>query len=199
MKVLALDFEGSHKNPRVGCPVQLGVAVMEGEQVMASAEWLIRPPLHWKTGKPTREVDAYALRISGLDLERIETEGLTSGEACRALQTWVSVEGAGSLPVLAFSMSYDIECYEQLLFDGGWFDFDLREYILYPAILGAKWICARQTARRMLPNMLRHSLDDVAAKFDLARISDTHGALEDAILAARCYHLLTESKAKVPA
>lgn len=192
MKLLALDFEGTHKNPRVGCPIQLGVAVVEDGNVLASAEWLIRPPTHYKSGKPTREVDAYALRVSGLTLEKVEEEGLCSVGACEALQTFVSENRATSLTVLAYNFTYDAECYGQMLYDGGAYDRYVGEYQAYPDILGAKWICAYRTAKLLLKNDLsRFSLDDVAGHFNLARAGDTHGALEDAILAARVYHNLT--------
>lgn len=184
MKLLALDFEASNKDPRRGCPVQMGVAVMEGETVLASDEWLIRPPVHYKTGKPMKEVDAYALRISGLSLDTIESDGLTSFESCARLATFVKDNAAGSMTNLAYNFTFDAESYGQMLFDGGHYDYDLREYMPFPDILSPKWICAYRMTRRMLADsLIKFSLDDAAGFFGLARGGDAHGALEDAILA----------------
>ena len=200
MKYLAIDFEGSHKEPRRGCPVQLGVAVMADGEVLASAEWLIKPPRHYKSGKPTREVDAYALAVSGLTLEKIEAEGLDAYEVCCQLNKFVKENEAKSLPILAYSFTYDAECYENLLYEGGDYDFTIKEYVGLPPILGAKWICVRQTARLLLPGQLVHySLDDVAGLLGFSRTTEAHGALEDAILAGKVYHALVSPKMAVPA
>lgn len=196
MKLLALDFEATNKDPRRGCPIQIGIAVVEGPDVLASAEWLIKPPVHYKTGKPTKEVDAYALRISGLSLEQIEADGCTSKESCVKLSEFVRENKAGSLPVLAYNFTYDAECYGQMLFDAGSYDFHTKEYLAFPDILGAKWICAYRTARLMLRDQLtKFTLDDVAAHFGLSRDTEVHSALPDAILAGRIYHELTKARA----
>jgi DNA polymerase III epsilon subunit-like protein len=197
VKHLALDFEGSSKEPRRGCPVQLGIAVMEDGNVLDSDEWMIRPPLHYKTGKPTREVDAYSLRISGLSLERIEAEGLTSRESCARLHTFIKKNSAISLQTVAYNFTYDAECYGQMLYDGGEFDRSVYEYLAYPDALGPKWTCAYRMARLMLADhLLKFSLDDVAGYFNLARSGETHGALEDAILAGKVFHLLCNMAAQ---
>lgn len=193
MKILALDYEGSHKNPRQGCPVQLGVAIMEGPDVLAKDEWLIKPPTHYKTGKPTREVDAYALRVSGLDLDVIERDGLASSEVCAALDRFVQEHNAAALTVVAYNISYDVECYGNMLYDGGYFDRNLFEYVGYREILSPKWMCAYRWARRSLANELgKFSLDDAAGFFGLSRQGELHGACEDAILAGRVFHGLAE-------
>jgi DNA polymerase III epsilon subunit-like protein len=192
MKILAIDYEGSHRNPRQGCPVQLGVAVMESGKVLAEGEWLIKPPVHYKTGKPTREVDAYALRVSGLDLDVIERDGLTSRECCETFESWVSDNEGRHLPVIAFNISYDVECYGNMLFDGGGYDRYAGVYKGYPEILGPKWICAYRWARRAI-DLESHSLDSVSGHFGLSRNAELHGAREDAILAGHVFFRLTES------
>lgn len=196
MKILAIDFEGTNREPRRGCPVQIGVCVMDGETVEVADEWLIRPPTHWKSGKPTKEVDAYSLRVSGLTLEDIEENGLPSEESCVRLAQFVKTNVASSLPVVAFSMSYDIECYERMLYDGGQYSFEDREYYPFRAILGAKWVCARQMARLMLPALMHYSLDDVAEFFGLVRDTENHEACADAILAGKVYARLRERAMK---
>lgn len=194
--ILALDFEGTNKDPRKGAPCQIGLAVMDGEGVIASDEWLIAPPRHYKTGKPTREVDAYALEVSGLTLADIES-GLTSYLSCARLASFVKDNNAGSLPVVAYNIGYDYECYGQMLYDGGHFDRDVYEYLPFGDVLGAKWICAFRMSRRLLSgDLIKFSLDDVAAYFGLSRVGGKHGALEDAILAGRIYARLLARSAQ---
>lgn len=191
MKILALDFEGSHKDPRRGWGVQIGVAVMDGPEVIAQDEWLIACPKHYRSGKPTRECDAWSLTISGLTLEKIEAEGLTAYDSCFRLEGFIQMNNAGNLPVVAFNFTYDAETYSQMLFDGGRFDRKIYEYVVYPEILGPRWICAYRMARRQLPNLVHHNLDAVAEHFGLSRETDSHEALADAILAGKVYHALT--------
>lgn len=194
MRVLALDFEGTNKEPRRGAPIQLGLAIMDSGTVVAQAETLIRPPTHYKSGKPTKEVDAYSLRVSGLTLEKVESEGLGSTTACKWLQSFVKKHDAKEMPIVAYSMSYDIECYRQLLYDGGTYDWDLREYFGFPEIICGPWHCAFSMARmRLSGKLLNFSLDDVAGFFGLSREGEAHGAGEDCILAGQIFHRLSET------
>lgn len=193
MRLLAMDFEATNKDPRRGCPCQLGIAVMDGETIIAQDEWLIKPPTHYKTGKPTKEVDAYALRVSGLSLETIEAEGLSSTASCDRLRKFVVGQQAESMPVLCYNFTFDAETYGQMLFDGGCYDRSIYEYMPYPEILSPRWICAYRLARKKLANdLIKFSLDDVADHLGLQRSGDTHSALEDAVLAAKVYHMLTK-------
>lgn len=193
---LAIDFEGSHRNPRQGFPVQIGVAVMDlGGNVVDSDEWLIKCPVHYATGKPMREADAFALAISGITLERLESEGLTSADSCHRLEEFATRNKASSMPNVAYNTSYDTECYRDMLFNGGYFDKSSYPgiYRVYPEILSATWICAMVAARRSLASVLdKFSLDDVADYFGLVRSTDKHGALEDAIIAGKVYAQLRE-------
>lgn len=193
-KILALDYEGTSKEPRRGWGCQLGVAIMDGPEVLAQDEWLIKCPRHYKTGKPMRECDAFSLGISGLTLERIEAEGVTAYESCERLKAFVLDNDAKHLPVVAYNFTYDAEAYGQMLFDGGHYDFEERQYFGYPEILGPKWICAYRWARRALEGRLTEwKLDDVAAHFGLARETESHEACADAILAGKVFHALAEA------
>ena len=188
MRILALDFEGTHREPRRGCPIQLGVAVMEDNQVLASDEFLIAPPVHYKTGKPMKEVDAYSLKVSGLTLDQVEAEGLKAYVACCRLDAFCQFNSAHNLPVLAYSFTYDAECYGQLLYEGGRYDYDLQKRLAYREILSPTWIDMYRIARRKLEGVIYDfTLDFVAEHCGLARASEKHGALEDAILAGSIY------------
>jgi DNA polymerase III epsilon subunit-like protein len=193
MRFLSLDFEASHKNPRLGCPVQLGIALMDdGGNVFETDEFMIKPPRHYKTNKPTKEVDAYALAVSGLTLEQIENEGLSSSMACIRLQEFVTKTRSQSLPVLAYNFSFDNESYRSMLFDGGHFDRGSYTYKSFPEILSHKWLCAFSLAKSFIGERLESfTLDDVAGFFGLARETEEHQALADAILAGKVYSMMT--------
>jgi len=46
MRFLSLDFETSGLDSRRHFPVSLAVALMDGEEVVDSREWTIKPPLY---------------------------------------------------------------------------------------------------------------------------------------------------------
>ncbi len=199
--IFAIDFEGSHKNPRVGCPIQIGLALMAGESVLESWESLIQPPRHYKTGRPTREADAYALQVSGLTLDELDSAP-ASRQVChllsKVIEDWENKHRfeADDIPNVAFNIGYDFDSYCDLLFQGGEYDRHLAEYVGYKPILGSQWICASQMARRTIDaySIRSYSLDDVASYFGMERSTDKHGALEDAILAGQAYNRLVIRK-----
>jgi DNA polymerase III epsilon subunit-like protein len=191
---LAIDFEGTHREPRKGCPIQLGIALMtESGEVLDQDEWLIQPPLHYKTKRPTKEVDAYALRVSGLTLEQVE-QGLTARESCQRLKVFVTRNNVKDLQTVAYNFTYDAEMLGQMQFEAGHYDPHYREFRPHPDILGHQWVCAYRLAKRKLPNLPNHTLEEVAKYFGLQRTAQTHGALEDAILAGNIYARLQENK-----
>lgn len=192
--ILAIDFEGSHKNPRVGCPIQLGIALMSGCDVLEQWETLIQPPKHYKSGRPMREVDAYALQVSGITLEDLESAP-TPSQVCYSLSALVRAWAHGhrfnveDVPNVAFNIGYDFEAYCDVLYNGGAYNYRTREYEGFSPILGHRWECASQLARRRL-SLCKYGLDDVLSHFELRRSTSAHGALEDAILAGKAYHRL---------
>ena len=185
---LALDFEGSHVDPQRGCPTQLGIALMDDEgTVHDSDEWLCAPPRHYKTNRVTREVDAYALQVAGLRIEDLDA-GLDPWQSCHRLSEFVAANRAGSLRVVCFNVAYDIAMYRNMLFFASdWHPTEKGVRVAHPEILGPNWTCAYGMARAVVPFLESHKLDDVAAHFGLSRSGESHGALEDAILAGRVF------------
>lgn len=193
MKILALDFEGTSKDPRMGYPAQIGVAVMDGDEVLAQDEWLHLQPVHYKTGAPTKVVDANSLRIWGMTLDRLDQEGITIREGCDRLARFVEDNAAQWLPIVSYNITYDVESYGAMLFEAGYYDRSLYKYLPYHEVLGPRWVCAYRMARLKLPHLAGHKLDDVADHFGLARDTLTHGALMDAILGGKVYNRLAAS------
>ena len=101
---------------------------------------------------------------------------------------------------MCFNVSYDLACYRNMLFFASdWHPYIKGQRVSWPEILSANWTCAMATARHLLPGLDDYKLDTVAAHFGLCRQTESHGALEDAILAGRVYAQMTQAKNKVAA
>jgi DNA polymerase III epsilon subunit-like protein len=196
-RFLALDFETSGTDPRRHAPVSLGVALMEGPEVLDSREWIIAPPKHYKTGRVEREYDVFALKVSGLTLAQIE-RGLTAIQVCGQLADWSRSNGSKDLAVVAFNASFDLSFYSDLLFLGGRYDTPSRAFKPFTPPLTGPWQCARMIAQTSV-DLPKYDLDTVANHFGFERSTDKHGALEDAILAGRVYAALSAIHSEVPA
>lgn len=194
MRFIALDFETSHLQPSVGAPVTLGVALMDGEDVIDRQEWLFAPPT--KNGKVTRAYDVVALEISGTSWTRIKKNGMEHSAVLRELQDFTMRHGATFLPVVAFNAPFDFSWYSELLFLGGSWNQHERRFETFLPPLAGPWQCARLQAVHALPGLGSYSLDAVCAELGLSRSGDTHGALEDAILAGRVLSRIEQMAAK---
>lgn len=195
MKILALDFETSGTDPSRHAPVQLGLAVMDGNDVLASAEWIIGPTLHWKTGKIEREYSVTALEVSGLSWKAIKTAPLPAAIVSEA-RRFVAENSAEHLPVWAYNASFDHGFMSTLMFLASDWHPTVRGVKVRPKpfLLGG-WHCAMEFAMNSL-DLEDYKLDTVAAHFGLSRSTDKHGALEDSILAGRVYHALCGIRAQ---
>lgn len=191
MRFIALDFETSGLKPSEHAPVTLGVALMDGDAVVDSREWLFAPPM--RDGKITREYSVNALEISGVSWTKIKKEGQKHSDVCRELLAWVREHQAQELTVVAFNAPFDLAWYSDLLFLGGSWNQAERVFQTFLPPLVGPWQCARLMAcadpRIQIP---RYDLDGVAAHFGLSRDTSKHGALEDAILAGKIYARLTQ-------
>lgn len=187
MKFVAIDYESSGLDPKRHAPVTLGVALMDGFDVLASQEWRFSPPTN-KDGKVTREYDAFALEISGSSLEQLR-EGQTVAVVMRELEEWAVRHDCASSLVVAFNAPFDFSFYSECLFLGGSWNQRTRSFQTFKPPLTGPWQCARMMAARQL-SLEKYSLDAVAAHFGLERSGETHGALEDAILAGKVFTLL---------
>lgn len=192
MRFLALDFETSGLDPKRHAPVTLGVALFDGDQVEARVEWIFAPPTN-KDGKVTREYDAMALEISGNTLGRIRAKGMAHAVVLRELTDFAREHEAAQLPVVAFNSPFDLAFYSELMFLAGSWDQASRSYKTFKPPLAGPWQCVRMLAAQKL-DLDKYSLDAVAAHFGLARSSDSHGAIEDAILAGNVFLALTATE-----
>lgn len=204
-RIIALDFETSGRTPNLDweyaditpskhAPVSLGVALMEGEKVLDSREWLFAPPRHYKTGRIERTYDVAALEISNYTWPQIKREGMAHADVVRDLDQWVTERAANRATVVAWNSPFDDGFYSDMLFLAGEFVPAFKARIAAASPLAGPWQCAMRLARRNL-TLADYKLDTVAAHFHLSRETEVHCAREDAILAGRIFHRLATAKA----
>lgn len=193
MRFWALDFETSGTDANRHAPVQLGLALMHGETVIDSTQWLIGPPKHWKTGKITREYDVCALQVSGIGWKQIQ-EAPSAKQVVDDVARFVARHRFAT--VVAFNAPFDLAFWSQLLFEAGGWGQEKGQWLTANSPLLGPWQCARLLARDRLV-LARYDLDTVASHFGMSRETDRHGALEDAILAGRIFARLTATQQEV--
>lgn len=194
---IALDFEGSGKDPRRHAPTQIGLALFEEDTVVATLETLIGPPRHYKTKAITREYDATALELTGFTMKQL-LAAPEPAEVCSMVRAWVREHAIGSLPLAAFNAGgYDWPMMRELSFLGGGYDSSARRF--EPASLGLshRWVCVMELARAKIEprEIEKYSLDHVLAYLGIeARSTEFHGALEDAVKAGQVVRALSKPK-----
>lgn len=196
---IAIDFETSGLDSKRHAPVTIGAAIFKNGEYAEGREWLIAPPTD-KNGRITREYDVCALEISGTSWTKIKKEGLPAHVVMRQLGQFLRENGHEPLnTVVAFNAPFDFAFFSELLFQaGGWNQVE-RRFEAFCSPLVGPWHCARLLAMWQIgePNLPNWKLDTVAAHFGLARDTDLHSSLEDAVLAGRIYSLLTTAAASV--
>lgn len=190
MRILALDFETGGVVPERHAPVSLGIAVMEGPQVLASSEWVFGE-------SDKREYDVRALRVSGTTWSQIQAAPPVR-DVMNSVQEWLranaDVPSPFGWPIVSHRASFDQAFWSDCLFLAGEWRYDRaqkkRRYFPFHELLCGPWVCTMRMMQGWdaLPD---YKLDTVAAHFGLSRSSEKHGALEDAILAGQVFHRLT--------
>ena len=184
MKYLAVDFETSGTDAGQHAPVSLGLAIMEGEKVLASNEWIFGTPIDWK-GNISRAYDIRALSISGITWKQIQ-EAPKVPVQVREIKKWVNEQGASLLPRVAFNASFDFGFWQTMLFLAGSYNRSTQSFDMPQSPVIGPWECAMELAKSKL-TLPDYKLDTVANHFELSRESKSHGALEDAIIAGRIF------------
>lgn len=194
---IALDFEGSGKDPRRHAPTQIGLALFEEDTVVATLETLIGPPRHYKTKAITREYDVVALELTGFTMKQL-LEAPEPAEVCGMVRAWVREHAIGSLPLVAFNAGgYDWPMMRELSFLGGGYDRHACRFLPSPLGLSHRWVCAMELAMAKIDpaEIEGYRLDNVVAYLGIeGRETEHHGALEDAILAGRVLRALSKPK-----
>lgn len=146
----AIDFETATREPTSACA--LGVAIIEGERVVETAAWLIRPPFN--------EYEPWNTRIHGIGPE-------DTADSPEFDELWPEVRDvvAGSR-LLAHNAPFDVRVLRALL--------ETRE-LDSPSY---EYACTVAMARRAMPTLPRHTLDLVCGHCGIELVH--HDAASDA-------------------
>lgn len=188
MKILALDIETTGLIPDYDYITQFACVIMEDGEVIDAFHTRISPDIERfrisagaltvQVGDFTKETDRVAAWLRGLfDAPDAKT-------ASQMIAKWAHGKGTEWLPVVAHNAQFDwsfiwkrITCHRTI-------------FSLEP-VFGSTWIDTVTLARITDPGKRSYKLDDVSARLGLDSRPAEHDALQDAILAGKVYHALT--------
>ncbi len=150
MRVAIIDFETANRFRSSAC--QLGIAMIEGDQIVATREWLIRPT-------PFR-----------FDLLNVEIHGITEDKVVRCPEfgsVWAEAQDfIGDAVVAAHNASFDTSVLRHAI---------LATAVTFPTF---DYFCTLKVARAKWPHFPCHRLSFLAEYFAIGLSS--HDALSDA-------------------
>lgn len=170
---ISVDVETAGPNPADYPLLSIGACLVSDPQVGFYAEL-----------RPDRDgVDARALAVSGLSLERLRAEGLEPIEALRRFEAWLAgVVEPGSKPILvAYNAGFD------WMFLADYFHRYLRRNPFGHSAIDVKAYYMGMTGVTWARTAMRHVAPEVIGGLTL-----THHALEDARDQARIFAALLE-------
>lgn len=154
MRFAAIDFETASGLKVSAC--SLGIAVVEGDEIIARREWLIRPPtMYFNPGN---------VGVHGITAEMVAGEPEFD-------RLWPEMERLiGGRPLVAHNAAFDM----------GVLRATLAHYDLWCEKM--QFVCSVALARKCWPELRRHSLDSLAREFGIE--FRHHKAEDDAVAAA---------------
>lgn len=190
MRFVAYDTETGGLDPRQHAIVTIGVALMDGVEVVDSREWLAADQSVAPKAFLRRDYCVGSLAISGVSHERIVNEGVSLWAIMRDLHKWARGHEVGvDTPIVSHNAPFDSAFLSDALFRLGEYDRDHGKVIGYPCPLPGPWVCTQRMFSNLYP-CEPYSLDNCLARFDLRRDGELHGALEDAVLCGKLYAIM---------
>lgn len=190
---VVLDFETSGTDPKRHAPVSIGVAVVRDRELVKDPFYsLIGPPKHYKTGKIEREYDVCALEVSGLTWKAIKSAPKPAAVLAE-IRTWVKLNDAEHLPVVAYNSPFDLTFWSELLFLSGGYNRTTQAFEVPVSPLLGPWYCAMQLAKASV-RCADYKLTTVAEHLGLDPQNEPHNALDDAILAGKVFRMVTATQ-----
>jgi DNA polymerase-3 subunit epsilon len=155
MRFAAIDFETASGAMASAC--SLGIAVVEGGEIVARREWLIRPPSLYFI--------PYNIEVHGITPEMV-------ADAPEFDRLWPEMEREiGGRTLVAHNAAFDM----------GVLRATLTHYDVWSEKM--QFVCSVALARKCWPELRRHSLDALAREFGIE--FRHHNAEEDAVAAAK--------------
>lgn len=187
-RILAIDVETTGLNSQYDYITQIGAVVMEDGQITGTPFYTrVQPNL----GKAKISLDA--LKVQSGDIK--DEEGLKA--VYETLKAWGSAPsardvaglfaewlGAAPPPTVAFNAGFDMGFLSQWMFQ--------QKAAFGKTNLSPITICPMVMARTVYPGGKQYNLDAVSVLCSLPPRPAAHDALQDAILAGRCYFNLKD-------
>ena len=165
-----IDIECSGPVPALYDMISLGAVRVAPD---GAGGFSVGEPFYVEIRPTAPRVDAGAMKVNGLDLERLKREGLGMDEALARLDAWVAEQTLdGSEPVFVG---------HNAPFDCRFLGMELQRCGEEPPANPV--LCTVRLARRFLPDLRSHSLDSLATHLGL-RFRERHRALGDAEVTA---------------
>jgi DNA polymerase III epsilon subunit-like protein len=189
-RILALDLETGGVNSQYDPILQIGAAVMEGDEVVDIYQSRVRPNMErFKISLSALAVQASDISTPDGAAKAIEwlnnlATAPESGDVAREFAEWCVKHDAAGLPLVAHNCSFDAAFLNQWAFQ--------QKRAFKPVPLGAVSICTMQLAKRVLPGGTGYGLDACLLLAGLPTRPGAHDALQDAILCGRVYHFLSK-------
>jgi len=155
MRFAAIDFETASGAPVSAC--SLGIAIVEGEEIVTRHEWLIRPPSLY--------FSPFNIQVHGITPEMVV-------DAPQFDDLWPEMERVIDGRILVA---------HNAPFDMGVLRATLAHYDVWCEKM--QFVCSVALARKCWPELPRHSLDALAREFGIE--FRHHNAEEDAMAAAK--------------
>lgn len=195
--ILAADFETGGTDPEQHAPVSLGLAVMGGDEVLASQHWIFGDQSKNDKAHMRRDYNVGALRISGYTWKQIQ-DGMPPEKVLLEVRQFLSQNGVTAETVIvSHNAIFDQRVLSDLCFRLGEFDRGrLKQWMPIPSPLVGPWACTQRMASN-IPG-ISVKLDGVAQYFGLSQ-PVPHNALGDAILAGMIYDRLSKLSPEVGA
>ena len=161
MRLAGLDFETA--NNRAGSICAVGCGILQDGEAAETREWLVRPhpDMAW--------IASFCFRVHGIGMCDLE-------DADEFPAVWPELHD--------MLLSADCVVIHNAPFDLGHLRAVLELYGLPPVRF--PYVCSLAASRRALPELASHSLDNMAAYFDIR--FRHHDALEDALTCAKVLH-----------
>lgn len=190
-RILALDLETTGIASNYDYIVQMGAALMEGDEIISVFQSKVRPNLDkLKIAVSAMEAQCGDVTTAEGQLKVAQWIADTfsaplAKDVAKEFSAWCSENGAGDVPVVAHNAHFDHG------FMGQWI-FQQRTAFKTPP-LSPWWICTLTMAQKVWPGNGRFGLDECLLVAQLPSRPKDHDALQDAILAGRLYaHLANE-------
>ncbi len=187
MRFISIDTESGGTEPGKHALVSLGIQIVDDIEspdpfLGGGQEWrFARMDGQERKAANRRVYELRALEVSGTTVAMLKN-GQPEQAVLRGVRDFITANNAQGLPLVSYNATFDQAMWSDLLFLCGEWNRNANAFVVAPEVFSGPWHCARRMFRCLNPGALTSSLDDALRVYGLARESETHGALADAVV-----------------